>query len=94
MLQPEAAGGRHRGQRRHVQLTLTQPQPQCQPQPQPPPKPKPNNPTPTPNQVNVVMFKDGELKWFPPAHPLQKVSDIADDDFGPAVDYKVERPQP
>jgi len=40
--------------------------------------------------VNVVMFKDGELKWFPPAHPLQKVSDIADDDFGPAVDYKVE----
>ena len=40
--------------------------------------------------VNATMFTDGELKWFPPAHPLQKISDIADDDFGSAEDTKLQ----
>ena len=39
--------------------------------------------------VNVAMFQDGELKWFPPTHPIQRISDIMDDDFGSTLDEKV-----
>ena len=39
--------------------------------------------------VNVAMFQDGELKWFPPTHPIQRISDIMDDEFGSTLDEKV-----